>query len=192
MLSLRSLQSENRLLFQLPPQLLVSIPLKTCLLAMGQPQFRKKLPSWKEFSSRGMFSIKYHDIKQNDFLNFHLNRDTVRAIMLLNDPDGFDIRDPSRKPVIQRKGHLTGTGVFKEIHCDGHEKLSSKALLMGPVGLDIYGMRCHTSGLVVNEQVVPNSRCEYTIAHCYLDMVEEYGGKLNPSLISHSKPDVIL
>lgn len=99
--------------------------------------------------------------------------------MLSNDPDGFDIRDPSAKRASRRKGHLKGSGVFQEIHCDGHEKLSSKALQLGSVGIEIYGMKCHSSGLVIFEQVVPNSRCEITIAHCYLDMVEEYGGKLN-------------
>ncbi|KAE9390278.1 hypothetical protein BT96DRAFT_833657 [Gymnopus androsaceus JB14] len=100
---------------------------------------------------------------------------TVREIMLLNDPDGFDIRNPSRKPVVRCKGHLTGAGVFQEIHCDGHEKISSKALQIGAVGIVIYGMKCHSSGLIVAEQVVPNSQCEHTIAHRYLDMVEAYG-----------------
>ncbi|THU88708.1 hypothetical protein K435DRAFT_679314 [Dendrothele bispora CBS 962.96] len=101
--------------------------------------------------------------------------DTVRTIMLLNDPDGFNIRNPTRKVKPRRKGHLVGYGVFQEIHCDGHEKLNHKALQLGGVGIDIYGMKCHGSGQIIEEFVVPNARCEYTVAHCYLDMVEAYG-----------------
>ena len=75
------------------------------------------------------------------------------------------------KAVPQCKDHLTGAITFQEIHCDGHEKLCSKVLQLGN---DIYGMRCHSGGLIVAEQVVPNLRCDYIIAHCYLDMVEEF------------------
>lgn len=100
--------------------------------------------------------------------------------MLQSDPEGFDFRDPTQKvKVPQCKGHLTGLGVFEELHLDGHEKLNWKALGLGrDVGIDIYGMKDHSSGTVVAEYVVPNARCEDTVAHCYLDMVEEYGGML--------------
>lgn len=94
-----------------------------------------------------------------------------------NFPDGFELRFPGRNKVPKKRGHLDGRGVFLELHCDGHEKLNTKALQMGPVGIDIYGMRCHASGMIIIESVVPNARCESTIGHCYLDMVEKYGGR---------------
>lgn len=78
---------------------------------------------------------------------------------------------------LRRKGHLVGNGVFEELHMDGHEKINWKALGLGKVGIDIYGMKDHCSGLVVAEYAVPNARCEDTVAHCYLDMILEYGGK---------------
>ncbi|KAJ7854451.1 hypothetical protein B0H13DRAFT_1903645 [Mycena leptocephala] len=48
--------------------------------------------------------------------------------------DGIKI--PRRQP--KQRGHLTDTGVYYEIHFDGHEKLNFKALRMGPVGIEIY------------------------------------------------------
>ncbi|KAJ7932261.1 hypothetical protein B0H13DRAFT_1593476, partial [Mycena leptocephala] len=67
---------------------------------------------------------------------------------------------------------LTDTGIYYEIHFDGHEKLNFKALRIGPVGIDIYGSRCHSS----SKMVVPNARCSSTVGHYYLDLVEENGG----------------
>ncbi|KAF8919409.1 hypothetical protein CPB85DRAFT_1429522 [Mucidula mucida] len=43
---------------------------------------------------------------------------------------------------------------------------------MGPVGFEIYGMCCHTSGVIMFMEVVPNARCQYTVAHCYLDVLD--------------------
>lgn len=99
----------------------------------------------------------------------------VRSIMQTEFPDGFDVRVPGKKNTERRKGHLTGQGIFQELHCDGHEKLSAKALQMGPVGIDIYGFRCHSSGMIISKHAVPNSRCKWTVAHCYLDVLERYG-----------------
>ncbi|KAJ6614263.1 hypothetical protein B0H10DRAFT_2266519 [Mycena sp. CBHHK59/15] len=62
-----------------------------------------------------------------------------------------------------------------EIHFDGHEKLNFKALRMGPVGIDIYGSRCHSSSKMIKFLVVPNARCSSTVGHYYLDLVEENG-----------------
>lgn len=70
-----------------------------------------------------------------------------------------------------------GSGVFQEVHCDGHEKLNTKALRMGPVSIDIYGMRCHSSGKLLHYTVVPNARCSSTVGHIYLDFVEKYGSE---------------
>ncbi|KAF9257300.1 hypothetical protein L218DRAFT_879756, partial [Marasmius fiardii PR-910] len=61
-------------------------------------------------------------------------------------------------------------GIYQEIHADGHEKLNSKALRMGEVSIDQYGMRCHTSGYILLQQAVPNAPCESTVAHLYLDL----------------------
>lgn len=101
-------------------------------------------------------------------------RDTIRKIMHENFEEGFQLRYTGRKGKRKRDGHLNGKAVFLELHCDGHEKLNFKALRLGHVGFDIYGMRCHASGFILKFWVVPNARCEFTVAHCYLDLLEEY------------------
>ncbi|KAJ7879979.1 hypothetical protein B0H14DRAFT_2566489 [Mycena olivaceomarginata] len=73
-------------------------------------------------------------------------RDTVRRIMAEIDPDGAETRFPGRKP-----------------------------LRMGPVGIDIYGSRCHSSSQMVKFMAVPNPRCSSTVGHYYLDLVEKHG-----------------
>ncbi|KAJ6560015.1 hypothetical protein B0H19DRAFT_1289657 [Mycena capillaripes] len=95
-------------------------------------------------------------------------RDTVRRIMADIDPDGAEVRFPGRRRQPKQRGHLTDTGIYYELHFDGHEKLNFKALRMGSVGIDIYGSRCHSS-------TVPNARCSSTVGHYYLDLVEESG-----------------
>ncbi|KAJ7263852.1 hypothetical protein C8J57DRAFT_1436287 [Mycena rebaudengoi] len=102
-------------------------------------------------------------------------RDTVRRIMADIDPDGAEARFPGRRRQPKQRGHLTDTGVYYELHFDGHEKLNFKALRMGPVGIDIYGSRCHSSSKMVKFLAVPNARCSSTVGHYYLDLVEEYG-----------------
>ncbi|KAJ7622372.1 hypothetical protein FB45DRAFT_753535, partial [Roridomyces roridus] len=62
-----------------------------------------------------------------------------------------------------------------EIHFDGHEKLNFKALEMGRAGIDMYGGRCHGSGLIALLRVVPNARCGVTVGHLYLDLAESFG-----------------
>ncbi len=94
-----------------------------------------------------------------------------------NFPEGFDVCFPSKKVQVKVRGQLDGHSIFQEFHCDGHEKLSSKALHMGPVGFEIYGMCCHTSGAIMFMEVVPNARCQYTVAHCYLDILDVTGSK---------------
>ncbi|KAF7338929.1 hypothetical protein MVEN_01969000 [Mycena venus] len=102
-------------------------------------------------------------------------RDTVRRVMLDLDPDGAEARFPGCRRQPKQRGHLTDTGVFYELHFDGHEKLNFKALRMGPVGIDIYGARCHSSSKMVKFLVVPNARCSSTVGHYYLDLVEQHG-----------------
>ncbi|KAJ6596378.1 hypothetical protein DFH09DRAFT_1244311 [Mycena vulgaris] len=100
-------------------------------------------------------------------------RDTVRRLMADIDPDSAETRYPGRRRQSKQRGHLTDTGVYYELHFDGHEKLNFKALRMGPVGIDIYGSRCHSSSTMVKFLVVPNARCSSTVGHYYLDLVEK-------------------
>ncbi|KAE9403507.1 hypothetical protein BT96DRAFT_990167 [Gymnopus androsaceus JB14] len=101
--------------------------------------------------------------------------DTVQKVMKANFPHGTESRFPG-KHTKRLRGHLViGSGVFQEVHCDGHEKLNSKALCLGSVNIDMYGMQCHSSGKVLHDIFVPNTRCSSTIGHIYLDFVTEYG-----------------
>ncbi|KAK6981741.1 hypothetical protein R3P38DRAFT_2745736, partial [Favolaschia claudopus] len=102
-------------------------------------------------------------------------RDTVRRIMSDLDPGGAEARFPGRNRRPKERGHLTDTGVYYEIHFDGHEKLNFKGLQMGPVGIDIYGARCHSSSRLIKYLTVPNARCSSTVGHYYLDLVETNG-----------------
>lgn len=92
------------------------------------------------------------------------------------DPDAVSRRAPGFKAIIKR-GTLNSDGPLREISADGHEKLNSQALQMGPVTLPIYGMRDKWSGAVLLCRVVPDDRNQETIAHLYLDFVEMYGGE---------------
>ncbi|KAJ7737943.1 hypothetical protein B0H16DRAFT_1325632, partial [Mycena metata] len=98
-----------------------------------------------------------------------------RRLMADIDPDGAEARFPGRRRQQKQRGHLTDTGVYYELHFDGHEKLNFKALRMGVVGIDIYGSRCHASSKMVKYLVVPNARCSSTVGHYYLDLVSEHG-----------------
>ncbi|KAJ7109628.1 hypothetical protein C8R43DRAFT_904761 [Mycena crocata] len=102
-------------------------------------------------------------------------RDSIRRIMSDLDPDGAEARFPGRRRQPKQRGRLTDTGVYYELHFDGHEKLNFKALRMGPVGIDIYGSRCHSSSKMIKFLVVPNARCSSTVGHYYLDLVEANG-----------------
>ncbi|KAJ6491125.1 hypothetical protein C8R45DRAFT_1062181 [Mycena sanguinolenta] len=102
--------------------------------------------------------------------------DTVRRLMADIDPDGAESRFPGRRHQPKQRGQLTDTGFFFfELHFDGHEKLNFKALRMGPVGIDVYGARCHSSSKMVKFLAVPNARCSSTVGHYYLDLVQENG-----------------
>ncbi|KAJ7616016.1 hypothetical protein FB45DRAFT_1106958 [Roridomyces roridus] len=103
-----------------------------------------------------------------------LPRAMVRSTMKALDPHGPARRFPAKRPVKER-GVLTDNAVFYEVHFDGHEKLNFKALQMGRASIDMYGGRCHGSGLIALLQVVPNARCGVTVGHFYLDLAEEFG-----------------
>ncbi|KAJ7191237.1 hypothetical protein GGX14DRAFT_600920 [Mycena pura] len=103
-----------------------------------------------------------------------MSRDTVREIQHSVDPEGAQTRFGGGKKVPKQRGQLHAVGLFEELHWDGHEKLGSKALQMGSVGIPIYGGRDHI-GAVIELQVVPNDRCRDTVLHVYLDSVQTTG-----------------
>lgn len=95
--------------------------------------------------------------------------------MKANANDGFQYRWAGRRKKLLRK-NLVSLGVFHEVNMDGHEKLSSQALKMGPVSIPIYGIRDKWSGALLRLVCVPNARYAVAIGHIYLDFVEEFGG----------------
>ncbi|KAJ7894636.1 hypothetical protein B0H14DRAFT_2334346, partial [Mycena olivaceomarginata] len=52
----------------------------------------------------------------------------VRRFMADIDPDGAEARFPGHRHQPKQRGQLTDTGVYHEVHFDGHEKLNFKAL----------------------------------------------------------------
>lgn len=96
-------------------------------------------------------------------------------------PGASKLRYPSNKEKIICK-NLTAQGIFQELHCDGHEKLATAALRMGPVSIVIYGFREKAAGLVCDLKAVPDARHSVVVGHLYLDVVEEFGGKSFRSL----------
>ncbi|KAJ7633203.1 hypothetical protein FB45DRAFT_745629, partial [Roridomyces roridus] len=105
---------------------------------------------------------------------YQIPRDTVRQIMKDNAPGTSKQRYPGNKDKIIRT-NLTAQGVFQELHCDGHEKLATAALRMGPVGISIYGFRDKASGLLCGLVAVPDARHSAVVGHLYLDLLEEFG-----------------
>ncbi|PSS38118.1 hypothetical protein PHLCEN_2v25 [Hermanssonia centrifuga] len=105
--------------------------------------------------------------------NTPVPRSIVRQVKQQNEPLAVDARFPGRKKI--PRGHLKCIGPFYEVNCDGHEKLGSLALKMGPVELPIYGMKDKWSSAILHLVVVPNDRLETTIGHVYLDFVESFG-----------------
>ncbi|KAJ7113473.1 hypothetical protein C8R44DRAFT_930096 [Mycena epipterygia] len=105
---------------------------------------------------------------------YQVPRDTIREVMQYNAPSGAKSRTPGNKVKIPRK-NLTAIGVFQELHCDGHEKLATLALKMGPVGISIYGFRDKGAGIVADLRCVPDARHAVVIGHVYLDLVLEHG-----------------
>ncbi|KAJ7929436.1 hypothetical protein B0H13DRAFT_1859648 [Mycena leptocephala] len=79
-------------------------------------------------------------------------RDTVRRLMADIDPDGAQTSTKTTGPLDRYW-----------------------ALRMGPVGIEIYGSRYHSSSKMIKFLVVPNARCSSTVGHYYLDLVEENG-----------------
>ncbi|KAJ7210487.1 hypothetical protein GGX14DRAFT_394700 [Mycena pura] len=101
-------------------------------------------------------------------------RDTVRKIQSVIAPEGAELRFPGRRKALKFRGQLTAVSIMEEVHCDGHEKLGSKALQMGPVGIPIYAFCDHT-GKALHMTVVPNDRCQVMIGHVFLDFIGATG-----------------
>lgn len=100
-------------------------------------------------------------------------RRMIRIAAQEHDPFGAARRTPGRTRNRIPRTTLTSIGVNAEYNCDGHEKLSSKALRMGPVGIPIYEFRDKASGRIILLTVVPDDRSSVIIGHLHLDLVEK-------------------
>lgn len=102
-------------------------------------------------------------------------------------PEGFDKRFPGSHRIVRTP--LTALGPFHEVCGDGHLKLNSQALNMGPVTLPIYGMKDKWSAFLPLLVTVPNVQTEASIAHLYLGFVEAERGKYRWILRVHESHD---
>lgn len=89
-------------------------------------------------------------------------------------PEGFDKRFPGFRRI--SRSPLTALGPFHETCGDGHDKLNSQALGMGPISMPIYGVKDKWSDYVPHLKLIPNNRTEAAVAHTYLDFIESVGG----------------
>ncbi|KAG6882477.1 hypothetical protein C0993_010407 [Termitomyces sp. T159_Od127] len=87
--------------------------------------------------------------------------------MHLQDPQGFEIRQPGSKKI--HRVALVSLGPHHEWSGDGHDKLAS-------IGFPIWGVRDVWSGKWLGLWVVPNNRRQKAVALLFLRLVEEYGG----------------
>ena len=99
----------------------------------------------------------------------------IRTVKRLNEPEAVDARYPGRRKTGGHPGRLTAVGPLYEVNSDGHEKLNSQALRMGPVSLPIYGKKDKFSSAWLMLLVVPDSRDKVTIAHFQLDFISQFG-----------------
>ncbi|KAL1729340.1 hypothetical protein EV714DRAFT_285004 [Schizophyllum commune] len=149
---------------------------------------KRKLPPMEEVTTRVLEKMD-QDIAQRNGpqaiadqlrtdpydLPLLIGRDVIRGIMRLYAPEGSAARQPGfRRPTLDR-GSIVSAGLLAELHLDGHEKVSFASLRMGEdIGVPIYGGREQLSGRPVM-YVVPNDRDRNVVAHCYLDIIEEFG-----------------
>ncbi|KAJ7862450.1 hypothetical protein B0H14DRAFT_3134239 [Mycena olivaceomarginata] len=153
-----------------PSATFCNIPLSTSVTVGGMVKMLNQFTILRKILHE---NPEYSQISLQD--DTKIPRDTVRRLMVEIDPDGAEARFPGRRRQPKQRGHLTDTGVYYELHFDGHEKLNFKALQMGPAGIDIYGSRCHSSSKMVKFLAVLNARCSSTVGRYYLDLVEEHG-----------------
>jgi hypothetical protein len=89
--------------------------------------------------------------------------------MRLQDPEGFELREPLAKKI--HREPLTAIGIHEEWSGDGHDKLSK-------IGFPCWGIREKWSGKWLGLWVVPNNRLKNTVAYLYLSLIEAEGGAL--------------
>ena|ERR1700722_912268 len=94
--------------------------------------------------------------------------------MLLQDPYGFDVREPSAKKTFRQP--LVSIGIHHEWSADGHDKLSA-------IGFPIWGVRDKWSGKWLGLWVLPNNRLKLAVAYLYLSLIHELGGRIPGSLL---------
>jgi hypothetical protein len=87
--------------------------------------------------------------------------------MRLQDPEGFELREPLAKKI--HREPLVAIGIHEEWSGDGHDKLSR-------IGFPVWGIREKWSGKWLGLWVVPNNRLKNTVAYLYLSLIEEQGG----------------
>ncbi|KIJ37127.1 hypothetical protein M422DRAFT_260518 [Sphaerobolus stellatus SS14] len=96
-----------------------------------------------------------------------LTRDFVEEELQYQDPEGFQLRDPTSKRIKRRA--LVNLGIHEEWSGDGHDKLKR-------IGVAIYGIRDVWSGKWLGLWVIPDNRLKDAIAYLWLSLVEEYSG----------------
>ncbi|KIJ38228.1 hypothetical protein M422DRAFT_176939 [Sphaerobolus stellatus SS14] len=87
--------------------------------------------------------------------------------MRLQDPEGFQLRDPTSKKT--KRWALVNLGIHEEWSGDGHDKLKR-------IGFAIYGICDVWSGKWLGLWVIPDNRLKDIVAYLWLSLVEEYGG----------------
>jgi hypothetical protein len=97
----------------------------------------------------------------------------IRKVLAQHVPEGLAKRFPGAQKI--RRSTLSAIGPNYQHHADGHEKLSAQGLMMGGVGLPIYGIKDQWSAFVLHLVVVPNNRMATTIGHVHLDCIETHG-----------------
>ena len=104
-------------------------------------------------------------------------RDKLRGILHDHYDHEFDRRTPGKGRTQIPRVPLDCIGPMHQVHIDGHEKLSSQALRLGPVSLPIYAYRVLWGGYLLLLVVLPSVRLASTCAHLHLDFAETYGGE---------------
>ncbi|KAF9060796.1 hypothetical protein BDP27DRAFT_1429663 [Rhodocollybia butyracea] len=91
----------------------------------------------------------------------------TRFVWYIEDPEGFQARDPTAKKI--KRSVLVCLGPHHEWSGNGHDKLSA-------IGFPIWGVRDIRSGKWLGLWVVPNNRLKDTVGYLFLKLVHEYGG----------------
>jgi len=90
--------------------------------------------------------------------------------MQKQDPEGFELRDPTSRKI--KRGTLVNLGPHEEWSGDGHDKLKQ-------IGFPVYGIRDVWSGKWLGLWVMPNNRLKEAVAYLWLSLVYDYGGEVN-------------